>query len=136
MLRLLKKLAAGTPPAQPVPEPTPVAAAPEKVDPYMLGLHDAMLSGWFNQQTGELFTGFRSPRKTPCWTLAAVTAVTCISAQCAGRISSSPISTRPRSRRPGNAWQIHRLGALSATSPIATHCPLLTKPRLEWSPLK
>ncbi|WP_442963242.1 class I SAM-dependent methyltransferase [Pseudomonas sp. OV226] len=42
-----------------MPAPTqPVADKIEKVDPYMLDLHDAMLSGWFNQQTGELFTGF------------------------------------------------------------------------------
>ncbi|WP_458238653.1 class I SAM-dependent methyltransferase, partial [Pseudomonas sp. P5_A2_2] len=57
MLSLLKKLTAGTPaPVQ--PETPPAAPVAEKVDPYMLGLHDAMLSGWFNQQTGELFTGF------------------------------------------------------------------------------
>jgi ubiquinone/menaquinone biosynthesis C-methylase UbiE len=51
MLSLLKKLTAGK-----VPEP--VQTPPDKVDPYMLGLHDAILSGWFNQETGELFTGF------------------------------------------------------------------------------
>ena len=57
MLSLLKKLTAGTPaPVQPEIAPAPPVA--EKVDPYMLGLHDAMLSGWFNQQTGELFSGF------------------------------------------------------------------------------
>lgn len=50
MLSLLKKLTTGL--------PAPAEPAAEKVDPYMLGLHDAMLSGWFNQQTGELFTGF------------------------------------------------------------------------------
>lgn len=50
MLSLLKKLTMGTPaPAEPIAD---------KVDPYMLGLHDAVLSGWFNQQTDELFTGF------------------------------------------------------------------------------
>ncbi|MDT3310268.1 class I SAM-dependent methyltransferase [Pseudomonas sp. rhizo66] len=55
MLSLLKKLTAGTPaPAA----AQPVAAVAEKTDPYMLGLHDAMLSGWFNQETGELFKGF------------------------------------------------------------------------------
>ncbi len=55
MLSLLKKLAGGAaapaaacPPAPPAPAPAP---AP-KVDPYMLGLRDAVLSGWFNQQTG------------------------------------------------------------------------------------
>ena len=53
MLSLLKKLTAPAPaPAQPV---APVA---DKVDPYMLGLYDAKLSGWFNQETGELFKGF------------------------------------------------------------------------------
>lgn len=55
MLRLLKKLTAA--PAAPAPV-QPVAAAPERIDPFMLGLHDAMLSGWFNQETGELFKGF------------------------------------------------------------------------------
>ncbi|WP_445577276.1 Ubiquinone biosynthesis O-methyltransferase [Pseudomonas sp. E141] len=50
MLSLLKKLTTGT--------PAPATPAADKVDPYMLGLHDAMLSGWFNQQTGELFSGF------------------------------------------------------------------------------
>jgi 2-polyprenyl-3-methyl-5-hydroxy-6-metoxy-1,4-benzoquinol methylase len=57
MLRLLKKLTAGTP--APVPPVTPVAPVAEKVDPYMLGLRDAVLSGWFNQETDELYTGFR-----------------------------------------------------------------------------
>ena len=63
MLSLLKKLTAGTPAtAQPL---TPAPSVPDKVDPYMLGLHDAMLSGWFNQQTGELFSGFPvSPEDT------------------------------------------------------------------------
>lgn len=55
MLSLLKKLTAGTPaPAQPEVQTPPAA----KVDPYMLGLQDAVLSGWFNQQTNELFKGF------------------------------------------------------------------------------
>jgi SAM-dependent methyltransferase len=30
----------------------------EKVDPYMLGLHDAVLSGWYDQERGQLMTGF------------------------------------------------------------------------------
>ena len=51
MLRLLKKLTATTP----VPAPAEPAA---KADSYALGLHDAVLSGWFNQQTDELFKGF------------------------------------------------------------------------------
>ncbi|MCX7079187.1 MAG: class I SAM-dependent methyltransferase, partial [Pseudomonas sp.] len=55
MLSLLKKLTSGTPgPLQPEPQ----APLPSKVDPYMLGLQDAVLSGWFNQQTNELFKGF------------------------------------------------------------------------------
>lgn len=55
MLSLLKKLRAATPaPAL----SQPVAAVASKVDPYMLGLYDAKLSGWFNQQTNELFKGF------------------------------------------------------------------------------
>ncbi len=29
------------------------------VDPYLLGLKDASLSGWYNGETGELFTGFK-----------------------------------------------------------------------------
>ena len=64
MLSLLKKLAGGAvapaaacPPA-PVAPPVATPAPAPKVDPYMLGLRDAVLSGWFNQQTGELFTGF------------------------------------------------------------------------------
>ncbi|MGQ9938402.1 class I SAM-dependent methyltransferase, partial [Pseudomonas aeruginosa] len=28
------------------------------VDPYMLGVRDAVLSGWVNQETDELFSGF------------------------------------------------------------------------------
>ena len=55
MLSLLKKLTAATP--APVPEQPAVPVA-DKVDPYMLGLYDATLSGWFNKETGELFTGF------------------------------------------------------------------------------
>ncbi|MDI2592889.1 class I SAM-dependent methyltransferase [Pseudomonas sp. N3-W] len=63
MLSLLKKLTAGTPaPAQPV---TPEVAVVDKVDPFQLGLFDATLSGWFNQQTNELFPGFLiSPEDT------------------------------------------------------------------------
>lgn len=53
MLSLLKKLTASAPAAV-TPETPPLA----KVDPFMLGLQDAMLSGWFNQENGELFTGF------------------------------------------------------------------------------
>lgn len=54
MLSLLKKLTGGTPaPAQ------PVAPVFDKVDPYMLGLRDAVLSGWFNQETDEVYTGFK-----------------------------------------------------------------------------
>ena len=55
MLSLLKKLKSTTPAPTPVQVAAPVQ---NKVDPYMLGLHDAMLSGWFNQETGELFKGF------------------------------------------------------------------------------
>lgn len=55
MLSLLKKLTAGK---IPEPEPVPTQTVPDKVDPYMLGLYDATLSGWFNQKTDELFTGF------------------------------------------------------------------------------
>jgi SAM-dependent methyltransferase len=29
-----------------------------KVDPYNLGLHDAVLSGWYDQKSGQLMTGF------------------------------------------------------------------------------
>ncbi|WP_162096344.1 class I SAM-dependent methyltransferase [Pseudomonas chlororaphis] len=53
MLSLLKKLTASAPAAV-----TPETPPPAKVDPFMLGLQDAMLSGWFNQENGELFTGF------------------------------------------------------------------------------
>lgn len=57
MLSLLKKLTAATP--APAPAPTAPAEPPAgKVDPYMLGLYDAKLSGWFNQETNELFKGF------------------------------------------------------------------------------
>lgn len=55
MLSLLKKLTAGK---VPEPVPTQIQTTPDKVDPYQLGLYDATLSGWFNQQTDELFTGF------------------------------------------------------------------------------
>lgn len=56
MLSLLKKLMAM---ATPAPAPTqPVAPLASKVDPYALGLYDAKLSGWFNQETNELFKGF------------------------------------------------------------------------------
>ncbi|GGF26027.1 hypothetical protein GCM10011611_35060 [Aliidongia dinghuensis] len=33
-------------------------ATADRPDPFMLGLHDAVLSGWFNNDTGELMTGF------------------------------------------------------------------------------
>ena len=55
MLSLLKKLTSST--SAPV-QPEPQTPSPTKVDPYMLGLQDAVLSGWFNQQTNELFKGF------------------------------------------------------------------------------
>ena len=55
MLSLLKKLTAATPAPAPTQAVEPVAS---KVDPYMLGLYDAKLSGWFNQETNELFKGF------------------------------------------------------------------------------
>ena len=55
MLSLLKKLTAATPAPAPAQPAAPVA---DKVDPYMLGLYDAKLSGWFNQETNELFKGF------------------------------------------------------------------------------
>ncbi|EXF91739.1 methyltransferase [Pseudomonas fluorescens HK44] len=63
MLSLLKKLTAGKKTA---PMQAEVAApTPPKVNSYLLGLEDAMLSGWFNQQTHELFTGFDiSPEDT------------------------------------------------------------------------
>lgn len=32
---------------------------PERIDPYMLGLQDAVLSGWYNGEAGELVPGFR-----------------------------------------------------------------------------
>jgi SAM-dependent methyltransferase len=35
-----------------------LAATCGVVDPFMLGLHDAMLSGWYNEEQGELLTGF------------------------------------------------------------------------------
>lgn len=55
MLSLLKKLTA----AKPAPAPAqPVAPVASKVDSYQLGLYDAKLSGWFNQDTNELFKGF------------------------------------------------------------------------------
>lgn len=56
MLSLLKKLTASTPAPAPVEPAAPIA---NKVDPYMLGLYDAKLSGWFNQETDELFKGFK-----------------------------------------------------------------------------
>ena len=55
MLSLLKKLTATTPAPAPTQAVEPLAS---KVDPYMLGLYDAKLSGWFNQETNELFKGF------------------------------------------------------------------------------
>ncbi|WP_426203472.1 class I SAM-dependent methyltransferase [Pseudomonas sp. TWP3-1] len=51
MLRLLKKLTAPTP----APAAAPVAPA---INAFDLGLRDAMLSGWFNNFTGELYKGF------------------------------------------------------------------------------
>ncbi|MDO2196994.1 hypothetical protein Q2427_25165, partial [Escherichia coli] len=42
----------------PTTEPVAAPPTPAPVDPYMLGLRDAVLSGWFNQETDELFSGF------------------------------------------------------------------------------
>ncbi|MDR9751143.1 class I SAM-dependent methyltransferase [Pseudomonas sp. SZMC_28357] len=53
MLNRLKNLMAGAPAAVPT-----VAAPAGQVDSFELGLHDAMLSGWFNHASGELYTGF------------------------------------------------------------------------------
>ncbi|MEZ1349725.1 class I SAM-dependent methyltransferase, partial [Pseudomonas aeruginosa] len=55
MLNFLKKIVS---PPSPVAEPIAAPPAPAPVDPYMLGLRDAVLSGWFNQETDELFSGF------------------------------------------------------------------------------
>ncbi|MGV8495600.1 class I SAM-dependent methyltransferase, partial [Pseudomonas aeruginosa] len=51
----LKKIVS---PPSPATEPVAAPPAPAPVDPYMLGLRDAVLSGWFNQETDELFSGF------------------------------------------------------------------------------
>jgi len=55
MLSFLKKRAVAAP--APAVAPAVIPPAP-RVDPFLLGLHDSELSGWFNQKTGELFTGF------------------------------------------------------------------------------
>lgn len=55
MLSLLKKLTAKM--FAPILSPT-IAPAANKVDPFMLGVRDAELCGWFNQTSGELFKGF------------------------------------------------------------------------------
>ena len=55
MLNFLKKIVS---PPSPATEPVAAPPAPAPVDPYMLGLRDAVLSGWFNQETDELFSGF------------------------------------------------------------------------------
>ena len=94
MLNFLKKIVS---PPSPATEPVAAPPAPAPVDPYMLGLRDAVLSGWFNQETDELFSGFRFPPRTPCSTWGAATAATFISAPCAALASSSPTSTRKRS---------------------------------------
>jgi ubiquinone/menaquinone biosynthesis C-methylase UbiE len=42
-------------------DPAAIAALAQlgaQVDPYLLGLHDAQLSGWYNHETNELMTGF------------------------------------------------------------------------------
>ena len=54
MLNFLKKIVS---PPSPATEPVAAPPAPAPVDPYMLGLRDAVLSGWFNQETDELFSG-------------------------------------------------------------------------------
>ncbi|WP_347902853.1 methyltransferase domain-containing protein [Pseudomonas purpurea] len=63
MLSRLKNLTKGK---DPVPAPVVAHVPPAaKVDAYELGLMDAVLSGWFNQATNELYTGFRiSPEDT------------------------------------------------------------------------
>lgn len=44
--------------AAPPREPNPVSQAEEATDPFGGTFRDAQLSGWFNQNTDELFTGF------------------------------------------------------------------------------
>lgn len=55
MLNKIKQLVNGTPEA---PAPEPSLAPVSRPDPYMLGLQDAVHSGWYNQETNELFKGF------------------------------------------------------------------------------
>ncbi|OVZ00784.1 SAM-dependent methyltransferase, partial [Pseudomonas aeruginosa] len=42
---------------EPAAEHRAAPPAPAPVDPYMLGLRDAVRSGWVNQETDELFSG-------------------------------------------------------------------------------
>ena len=74
----------------------------------MLGLRDAVLSGWFNQETDELFSGFPISAEDTVLDVGAATAATFISAPCAALASSSPTSTRKRSPGPASAWPIPR----------------------------
>ncbi|MCL6690048.1 class I SAM-dependent methyltransferase [Pseudomonas sp. R3.Fl] len=56
MLNRLKNFL--TTPATPPAIEDPGSPPEPRVDPYMLGLKDAALSGWFDQQNGELYRGF------------------------------------------------------------------------------
>ncbi len=60
MLSLLKKLTAATPAPAPA---QPVAPVADKVDPYMLGLYDAKLSGWFNAGDRRAVQGLPGDRR-------------------------------------------------------------------------
>jgi SAM-dependent methyltransferase len=44
--------------APPLPTPLPAPEPPATVSPRMVGLHDAVLDGWFLNATGELLRGF------------------------------------------------------------------------------
>ncbi|MBG4896039.1 class I SAM-dependent methyltransferase [Pseudomonas aeruginosa] len=55
MLNFLKKIVS---PPSPTTEPVAAPPTPAPVAPYMRGLRAAVLSGGFNQETDELFSGF------------------------------------------------------------------------------
>ena len=92
----------------------------------MLGLRDAVLSGWFNQETDELFSGFPISAEDTVLDVGAATAATFISAPCAALASSSPTSTRKDRQDPRAPGRYPRPANWNAWSATATRCPWLT----------
>ena len=132
MLNFLKKIVS---PPSPATEPVAAPPAPAPVDPYMLGLRDAVLSGWFNQETDELFSGFPiSAEDTRARRGCGDGGNVHFCAMRGARIIIADIDAGKDRQGPASAWPIPRPANWNAWSATPTRCPWLTPRPPGWSP--